>query len=56
MTKAEALTLIANHKNKPINPVEMLHWIWLKVIINQIPDSDWERYLVAAYAHLILST
>jgi hypothetical protein len=45
MTKDEALALIDGHKNKLINPVEMLHWTWLRVIILKIPDEDWERYV-----------
>jgi hypothetical protein len=45
MTKTEALHLIDEHKNKMINPVDMLPWTWLRVIIYQIPDADWERYV-----------
>ena len=45
MTKKEALELIDNHKNKLINPVEMLHWSWLRVIIFSIPDDRWEEYV-----------
>ena len=45
MTKDEALKLIDDHKNKLINPVEMLHWTHLRVIILQIPDNDWDGYL-----------
>lgn len=44
MTKAEAITLIDNHKNQLLNPVEMLHWTYLRVILNQIPEADWEHY------------
>ena len=42
MRKEEALKLIDNHKNKLINPVEMLHWTWLRVIVLQINDEQWE--------------
>ena len=45
MTKTEALQLIDAHKNKMVNPVEMLHWTWLRVIILKIPDADWEKYV-----------
>ena len=48
VTKAEALQLIDDHKNKLIHPVEMLHWTWLRVIILQIPDEDWEKYVGGA--------
>lgn len=42
MTKEEALALIDGHKNKLINPVEMLRWTWLRVIILNMRDEDWE--------------
>lgn len=48
MTKTEAVALIDAHKNKLINPVEMLDWTWLRVIINQIPDDQWENHVLAA--------
>lgn len=44
MTKSEALALIDAHKNKLINPTEMLQWTWLRVIILQISQEDWEGY------------
>lgn len=48
MTKVEALELIDSHKNALVNPVEMLHWTWLRVVINQIPDDVWMAALVKA--------
>ena len=48
MTKTDALNLIDDHKNKLINPVEMLHWTWLRVIILRIPDEHWEQYVEEA--------
>ncbi len=45
MTKLEALNLIDRHKNKLINPVDMLHWTWLRVIILQIPDDQWDHFV-----------
>jgi hypothetical protein len=48
MTKQEALALIDGHKNKLINPVEMLHWTWLRVIINQFTESEWNGALQEA--------
>ena len=48
MTKKEAIELIDNHKNQLINPVEMLHWTWLRVIINHIEDHNWEAASNAA--------
>ena len=48
MTKREAIDLIDGHKNALLDPVEMLRWTWLRVVVNQIPDDDWEAYLEAA--------
>lgn len=48
MKKEEALKLIDGHKNKLINPVEMLHWTRLRIIINQIPDWEWEAAIIKA--------
>lgn len=45
MTKNEALVLIDSHKNKLINPVEMLSWTWLRVIISKIDDDTWKKAL-----------
>lgn len=48
MTKQEAINIIDRHKNALINPMEMLHWTWLRVIILQIPDEAWEEYVLGA--------
>jgi hypothetical protein len=48
MTKDDALKLIDDHKNKLINPVEMLHWTWLRVIILMIEDDEWQGLLKRA--------
>lgn len=40
MEKTEALKLIDDHKNKLVNPVEMLNWVYLRVIILEIPDEE----------------
>jgi len=45
MSKDEALKTIDEYKNKLINPVDMLCWTWLRVIINQIPDDEWDGYV-----------
>lgn len=45
MRKAEAIEMIDKHKNALINPVEMLHWTWLRVIVLSIPDEDWDKYV-----------
>ena len=48
MTKAQALTIIDYQKDGAREPMELLNWTWLRVIINQIPNEDWERYVEAA--------
>lgn len=48
MTKKEALQLIDDHKNKLINPVELLKWTWLRVIILSIPEDKWEEFVLGA--------
>lgn len=40
--------MIDAHKNSMGDPIELLNWTWLRVIINQIPDQDWEKYLSEA--------
>jgi hypothetical protein len=42
MTKEEALKLIDHHKNGLVNPVEMLAWTHLRVIIFSMTDEAWE--------------
>jgi hypothetical protein len=42
VTKAEALLLIDNHKNALVNPLDLLHWTWLRVIVLKISDDEWE--------------
>jgi hypothetical protein len=53
MTKDEALKLIDNHKNKLINPKELLHWTWLRVTILSMTDEAWAE--ASAKAEEILS-
>lgn len=48
MTKVEALKMIDQHKNKLIDPVEALHWTWLRVIINQLTEDEWDELLKRA--------
>jgi hypothetical protein len=48
MNKQQALKLIDDHKNAMIDPLEMLQWAWLRVIIFQIPEKEWEAYLEKA--------
>ncbi len=48
MTKKEALTLIDDHKNALLNPVEMLHWTWLRVFILKITDDEWDEIMSRA--------
>lgn len=48
MTKKEALALIDAHKNKLVHPVELLRWTWLRVIILQTTDEEWEALVERA--------
>lgn len=48
MTKEEALALIDIHKNTLVNPVEMLHWTWLRLIVLHVGDEAWELACVEA--------
>lgn len=43
MTKEQAIAMIDEHKNKLVNPVEMLNWTWLRVIIDSLETDEWER-------------
>jgi hypothetical protein len=52
MTKIEALRLIDEHKNGLVNPVEMLDWVWLRVIIQEIDDDVWGAAVINATTHL----
>ena len=45
MTKEEALKLIDDHKDTLLNPIDMLHWVWVRVILLKIPDEEWQRYV-----------
>lgn len=44
MDKEAALQMIDGLNRKIINPVEMLDWVTLRVILLQIPEEDWEAY------------
>lgn len=41
MTHTEALKLIDDHKNQLLDPVEMLAWTHLRVIIANIKYIEW---------------
>ena len=53
MTKQEALDLIDAHKKDLFDPLEMLQWTYLRVIVLNIPDQAWEEAL--SLSHQILS-
>ncbi len=48
MTKEQALELIDKHKNSLIDPVEMLKWTHLRVIISMITEDEWIECLLEA--------
>lgn len=41
MEKEEAIRMIDEHKNKLVHPVDLLHWTWLRVIVNAATDDEW---------------
>lgn len=41
MSRLEAIKLIDDHKNALLDPVAMLHWTWLRVILDQMTDEVW---------------
>lgn len=54
MSKEEALKLIDDHKNKLVNPIEMLNWTWLRVTILNIPEDQWNAANISAQGVLSL--
>lgn len=50
MSKEEALQLIDDHKNALIDPVEMLRWTWLRVIILNLDEETWQAAVERASA------
>lgn len=53
MTREEAIAMIDAHKNALLNPVEMLDWTWLRVILSELDAEAW--YLACDKATRILS-
>lgn len=45
MTKRQAIDLIDNHKNALMVPGDMLAWTWLRVIVDQITEDEWNVLL-----------
>lgn len=43
MEKDFAIRMIDDHKNRLQNPVEMLEWTWLRVILMHISSEAWEE-------------
>lgn len=48
MPQSQILKLIDDHKNKLIDPVEMLHWTWLRVFIANMSAEDYNKHMDAA--------
>lgn len=46
--QSEFIKMIDEHKNKLINPVDMLHWTYLRVILNSIAPDEWDELLSRA--------
>lgn len=45
MERDAALSLIDQHKNGLSDPVAMLHWTWLRVVIVSLDEDAWEAAL-----------
>jgi hypothetical protein len=43
MLREDAVKMIDEHKNKLIDPVDMLNWTWLRVIVANISDGGWSE-------------
>ena len=52
LLKEEALELIDRHKNSLLDPADMLHWTWLRVIVSQLTKEEWEGAMQRALPHL----
>lgn len=52
MTKQEMLSLIDSHKNKLIDPVEMLQWTWIRVFILKTTDAEFDAIMGRAVVTL----
>lgn len=48
MDKDTAIKLIDDYKNGLTHPVELLQWTWLRVIVDQISNEQWEHFLEKA--------
>jgi hypothetical protein len=48
MTRECALELIDNHKNTLTDPIELLHWTWLRTIVFHVSKEHWEEALADA--------
>ena len=48
MLKDEAVEMIDRHKNALADPVDMLHWTWLRVIVANLSQEEWEAALQRA--------
>lgn len=47
--QADFIKMIDDHKNKLIDPVELLNWTALRVILNSISPNEWEELTSRAY-------
>jgi hypothetical protein len=50
MAKEDVIAMINAYMNSRdlIDPVELLQWTWLRMIITQIPDNEWKCYVEKA--------
>ncbi len=53
MTKEKAIELVTRQNGQAgIGPEDMLSWTWLRLILTDISDKEWERATVSALKSL----
>lgn len=52
MTRVQAIELVDNHKNALLHPTDILSWTWLRVILLNITDEQWDAALEKAVVTL----
>lgn len=48
MTKSDVIKFIDEQNKALVDPVAMLNFVWLRLIVSSIPQDAWETYVEAA--------
>lgn len=48
MYKEDAIELIDLHKNRLTDPMAMVYWTWLRVILMHLDEQAWDKALEEA--------